>query len=117
MDVIIKMATMNDLEKVQGLSLKLSKKEQKEYDTLLNLEEDTTKHYKNRISKENGCVFVAIVNKKLLVTSVGNQPKLDLLEDCLLSLLPKQKHFLFWIGLELRESVKNCMQNLLNGVK
>jgi ribosomal protein S18 acetylase RimI-like enzyme len=75
MDVIIKTATMNDLKKVQELNLKLSKKEQKEYDHLLNLEEDTTKHYTNRISKENSCVFVAVVNKKIVGYLCGKLAK------------------------------------------
>jgi len=66
---------MNDLKKVQELNLKLLKKEQKEYDHLLDLEEDTTKHYKNRISKENGCVFVAIVNKKVIGYLCGKLAK------------------------------------------
>lgn len=70
MNIIIKTATINDLEKVQELNLKLFKKEQKEYDPLLDLDwvfgKEGTKHYKDRISKDDGCVFVAIVDDKIV---------------------------------------------------
>jgi hypothetical protein len=69
MDVIIKNATIDDLGRVQELNLKLFENEQKEYDSLLNLDwtfgEIGTKYYQDRISKEDGCILIAIIDKKL----------------------------------------------------
>ena len=70
MDVTIKTATMDDLQKVQELNLKLFEKEHKEYDSSLNLDwtfgEIGTKYYQDRISKDDGCVFVAIIDNKIV---------------------------------------------------
>lgn len=70
MNVTIKTATMDDLQKIQELNLKLFEKEHEEYDSLLNLDwtfgKIGTKYYKDRISKDDGCVFVAIVNNKIV---------------------------------------------------
>jgi len=74
-DVIIKTATMEDIKKIQELSFKLSKKEQKEYDSLLDLRKDESKHYKDRISQDDSCVFVAIVNKKIIGYLCGKLAK------------------------------------------
>lgn len=61
---------MKDLRKVQELNLKLFEKEHKEYDSLLNLNwtfgEIGTKYYKDRISKDDGCVLVAITDNKIV---------------------------------------------------
>ena len=70
MGVVIRAATLNDLSKVQELNLKLFEKKQKEYDSLLNLDwvfgNKGTKYYENKISKDDGCVFVAIVDNKIV---------------------------------------------------
>jgi ribosomal protein S18 acetylase RimI-like enzyme len=70
MDITIKNATLNDLQKVQELNLKLFEKEYKEYDSLLNLDwtlgKVGTKYYKDRISKDDGCVLIAIVDNKIV---------------------------------------------------
>ena len=70
MDVTIKTATINDLQKIQELNLKLFKKEHKEFDSLLNLDwtfgKTGTKYYQDRISKDDGCVFIAIVDHKIV---------------------------------------------------
>ena len=70
MDATIKTATMDDLQKVQELNLKLFEKEHKEFDSLLNLDwtfgKTGTKYYQDRISKGDGCVFVAIVDNKII---------------------------------------------------
>ena len=70
MEVTIKTATMDDLQKVQELNLKLFEKEHKEFDSFLNLDwtfgKVGTKYYQNRISKDDGFVFVAIVDNKIV---------------------------------------------------
>jgi|TARA_B100001964_G_C13844625_1_gene427429 ribosomal protein S18 acetylase RimI-like enzyme len=79
MDVIIKTATLDDLKKIQELNLKLSKKEQEEYDSLLDLDgvfsKEGTKHYKDRISKDDGCVRVAIVDNEIVGYLCGGLAK------------------------------------------
>lgn len=81
MDVTIKTATMDDLQKVQELNLKLFEKEHKEFDTLLNLDwtfgKTGTKYYQDRISKNDGCVFVAIVNNKIVGYLCGGLTKAE----------------------------------------
>jgi len=70
MEIIIRNATIEDLEKVQELNLELFKKEHKEFDPLLNLEwtfgEEGTKYYQDRISKDDGCVLVATSNNEIV---------------------------------------------------
>ena len=79
MDAIIKTATMDDLKKIQELNLKLSKKEREEYDPLLDLDSISgkagVKHYKDRISKNDSCVFIAIINKKIIGYLCGKLAK------------------------------------------
>jgi ribosomal protein S18 acetylase RimI-like enzyme len=78
MDVTIRLAETKDLPRIQELSLKLSKKEHKEYDPLLDLdkiEKDDPKHYKNRIEKDDGCVFVAIIDGKIIGYICGGLAK------------------------------------------
>ncbi len=78
MDIIIKTATIDDLKQIQELNLKLSKKEKKEYDPLLDLDEITKngiKHFKDRISKKNSCIFVAIIDKKVIGYLCGKLAK------------------------------------------
>jgi ribosomal protein S18 acetylase RimI-like enzyme len=75
MDILIKVATMNDLKKVQELNLKLFEKEHEEYDPSFDLNftfsESGTKYYKDRISKAEGCVLVAIVDDKVVGSLCG----------------------------------------------
>lgn len=70
MDIIIRNATLDDLQKVQKLNLKLFEKEHKEYDSLLNLDwtfgKEGTKYYQDRISKDDGCVIVASINNEIV---------------------------------------------------
>ena len=81
MDVIIKTATMDDLQKVQELNLKLFEKEYKEYDSLLNLDwtfgRTGTKYYQDRISKEDSCVFIAFVDNKIVGYLCGGLTKAE----------------------------------------
>lgn len=81
MEVIIKTATINDLQKVQELNLKLFEKEHKEFDSLLNLDwtfgEVGTKYYQDRISKDDDCVFVAIVDNKIVGYLCGGLTKAE----------------------------------------
>ena len=70
MQVAIKNATIDDLQKVQELNLELFKKEYKEYDSSLNLKwtfgEKGTKYYKDRILKDDGCVLIAITGNEIV---------------------------------------------------
>jgi GNAT superfamily N-acetyltransferase len=70
MEIIIRKATTKDLQKVQELNLRLFEKEQKEYDSLLDLNwtfgKIGTNYYNEMISEENGCVLVAIVENKII---------------------------------------------------
>ena len=70
MDLIIRKATIDDLQKIQELNLKLFEKEYKEYDPLLNLNwtfgKEGTEYFKNRILKEDGCVLVALVDNEIV---------------------------------------------------
>jgi hypothetical protein len=79
MDIIIKKATLDDLQKVQELNLKLFEKEQKEYDNLLDVNwtfgETGTKYFQDRITKENGCVFIASLNNEIVGYLCGGLSK------------------------------------------
>lgn len=70
MEVTIRKATIKDLKKVQELNLKLFEKEHKEYDKFLNLNwtfgAEGTKYFSDRIKNEDGCVFVAELNKEIV---------------------------------------------------
>jgi ribosomal protein S18 acetylase RimI-like enzyme len=70
MKVVIKTARIEDLKKIQELNLKLFQKEHKEYDKLLNLDwtfgEPGTKYFRDRISKDNGCVLITVVDGKIV---------------------------------------------------
>lgn len=81
MDTIIKNAAINDLQKIQELNLKLFEKEHKEYDSLLNLDwtfgKVGTKYYQDRISKDDGCVLVAIVDNKIVGYLCGGLKKAE----------------------------------------
>ena len=79
MNSTIKTATIDDLQKVQELNLKLFEKEHKEFDSLLNLDwtfgKIGTKYYQDRLSKADGCVFVAIVDDKIVGYLCGGLTK------------------------------------------
>ena len=70
MDITIRNATLDDLQKIQELNLKLFEKEHKEYDNLLDMHwtfsEAGTTYYHNRISQDEGCVLVALVDNKIV---------------------------------------------------
>ncbi len=79
MGVIIKTATLNDLKKVQELNLKLFEKEKQEYDPFLDLKgvfsKKGTKYYKDKISKDSDCVFVAVINNTIVGYLCGGLAK------------------------------------------
>ena len=81
MDVVIKNATIDDLQKVQELNLKLFQKEYKEYDPLLNLRwtfgKAGTKYYKDRILRNDGCVLIAIVKDEIVGYLCGGIKKAE----------------------------------------
>ncbi|MCX6745609.1 MAG: GNAT family N-acetyltransferase [Candidatus Parcubacteria bacterium] len=70
MEVIIQRATLKNLKDIQSLNLKLFEKEYREYDKLLNLNwtlgKEGTKYFTDRISNNDGCVFIAFVNDKIV---------------------------------------------------
>lgn len=70
MEIQIKKACLDDLEKIQELNLKLFKKEYKEYDSLLDLNwtfwEAGSKYYKDKITKNNNCVLIAIFENEIV---------------------------------------------------
>ena len=72
MDVDIRVAKSDDLARIQELSLELLKKEQKEYDSLLDLDGffDGV-----GISREDGYVFVAVVDGEIVGYMCGGLAK------------------------------------------
>lgn len=68
MEIIIKNATIKDLLQIQELNLKLFKKELQEYDPILNLDwtfgAEGTKYFKERLTKNNSCVLLAMLKKQ-----------------------------------------------------
>lgn len=68
-----------DLKKIQELNFKLFEKEKKEYDPLLDVdwvfEKDGTKYWQDKISKEDCCVLVAIVDGKIVGYLCGELAK------------------------------------------
>jgi len=66
----IRKAVIGDLKRIQELNLMLFEKEQKEYDELLDLDwtfsKEGTKYFQDKISKDEGCVFVAVVDGKIV---------------------------------------------------
>lgn len=81
MKATIKNATIDDLQKVQELNLKLFEKEYEEYDPLLNLKwtfgKEGTKYYKDRILKDDGCVLIAIVENEIVGYLCGGIKKAE----------------------------------------
>lgn len=81
MDIIIRKATIKDLFNVQELNLELFKKEHKEYDPTLNLNwtfgKIGTKYFKERISRRNSCVLVAIVGEQVVGYLCGGLKKAE----------------------------------------
>jgi len=79
MDITLKTATIMDLKKIQELNFKLFEKEKKEYDPLLDVdwvfEKDGTKYWQDKISKEDCCVLVAIVDGKIVGYLCGELAK------------------------------------------
>ncbi len=68
MDIKIEAAKIENLKDIQGLNSKLFAKEYKDYDQLLKLDwpfgSEGTQYFTDRISKPDGCVFVAKVDNK-----------------------------------------------------
>ncbi|MDA3836955.1 MAG: GNAT family N-acetyltransferase [Nanoarchaeota archaeon] len=81
MDVDIRKATINDLVRVQELNLKLFEKEYEEWDSLLDLNwtfsEVGTKYFADRISVDEGFVFVALVNNEIVGYLCGGLTKAE----------------------------------------
>jgi ribosomal protein S18 acetylase RimI-like enzyme len=75
MDVIIRKATLDDLSTIQELNLMLFKKEYEKYDKTLDLNwtegKEGTGYFKKRITDENSCALVAIVDGEIVGYRVG----------------------------------------------
>ena len=75
MSLEIRSATIDNLEDIQILNLLLFKKEYKEFDNTLNCEwtfsEDGKNYFKNRITENDGCAFIALNNDKIIGYLVG----------------------------------------------
>ncbi len=71
----VKSATINDLKKVQELNLLLFEKEHAEFDDTLNCKwtfsKEGTEYFKNRINKDDGCVFVAYSENEIVAYLAG----------------------------------------------
>ena len=70
MESKIKSAKIEDLKRVQELNLMLFEKEYAEFDSTLNCKwtfgEDGTEYFKGRITEDDGCVFVAVVDNEIV---------------------------------------------------
>ncbi len=81
MKVTIRVATIDDLEKVQELNLKLFEKEYRDYDPLLNLNwtfgKEGTKYFRERILRNDGCVLVAVVEDEIVGYLCGGIKKVE----------------------------------------
>ncbi len=81
MNITIKTADLNDLQKIQELNFKLFEKEYKEYDPLLDLGwtfgEAGTGYFQNRIAKDDGCVLVALADNEIVGYLCGGLTKAE----------------------------------------
>lgn len=75
MELTIKSATIENLKDIQDLNLMLFKKEYEEYDKTLNCEwtfgVDGEDYFRKRISEEDGCALIAVINDKVIGYLVG----------------------------------------------
>ena len=82
MDITIREATLNDLEKIQELNLKLFEKEYEEYDKLLDLNwsfgKVGTKYFKDHISKDDCFVVVALIDDEIVGYLCGGLTKAEI---------------------------------------
>lgn len=77
----IRAATLKDLNDIQKLNLMLFKKEQEEYDSLLNLKwtfgKEGTEYFKKKLTKEDSCVFVADVKGEVVGYLAGGEVRAE----------------------------------------
>jgi diamine N-acetyltransferase len=70
MEFKIRLATIDDLKAIQGLNLMLFKKEYAEFDDTLNCNwtfgKDGEEYFTKCITEDDGCVFVACINDKII---------------------------------------------------
>ncbi|GAI80436.1 unnamed protein product, partial [marine sediment metagenome] len=80
-DVKIQKAIIGNLKDIQELNLVLFKGEYEKYDKSLNLNwtfgDEGTKYFKDKISKEDSCALIAIVDNKIVGYLVGGLTKAD----------------------------------------
>ena len=81
MDFIIRNADINDIYEIQRMNKLLFEKEYNEYDDTLNLEwtfgEEGTKYFTDRITNDDGCSFVAIIEDKVVGYLAGGLLKAE----------------------------------------
>lgn len=79
MEPIIRKANLDDLKAIQGLSIKLFKKEYEEYDSTLNIKwptgEEGTNSFSGSISKDNHFAAVAELDGAIVGYLVGGEGK------------------------------------------
>lgn len=114
MNTIIRPATIDDLQNIQELNLKLFEEEIKKFDKNLDMNwtfgENWKKYYIDRITNPNCCAFVAIMEEKIIGYLVGSIIE----EKCYYRILPEmaelddmlilEEYRNMWIGTKLHEA-------------
>jgi GNAT superfamily N-acetyltransferase len=75
MEPEIRKANIKDLQNIQGLNLQLFKNEHKKFDSTLDCNwtysDSGTDYFKERVTKDDACAFVAIYDKRIVGYLVG----------------------------------------------
>ena len=75
MEPKIEPATIDNLKDIQGLNLMLFKREYDEFDKTFNCEwtmsNEGEEYFKNRITKEDGCAYIAVAGDEIIGYLVG----------------------------------------------
>jgi ribosomal protein S18 acetylase RimI-like enzyme len=80
-NIKIRQATIKDLKDIQKLNYLLFKKEYNDYDKSLNLGwtfgKKGTKYFKDKLTRKNSCVFMAIINDLVVGYIAGGESKAE----------------------------------------
>lgn len=113
MKTLIRQATIEDLDSIQALNLKLFEEESEEFDKALDLNwtfgTEWEDNYKNHITNPNWCAFVVVIDKQIIGYLAGSIIE----EKCPHRILPEMaelddifilaEYRSMWIGLKLHE--------------
>ena len=81
MKITIKPATIDNLKSIQELNLMLFEKEYKEFDPTLDCKwpfsPDAIEYFTERLTKDNGCVFVAYADEQIVGYLAGGLHEAD----------------------------------------